>query len=322
MSTLNIVPYTPQWKDRWDSFVRQSNNGTIFHLQRFLDYHVERKFPWHHLIFLRNDKIAALLPSARTGAVLESPVGASYGSFVTNDLEFSESLDLVEAFSDYCRSSGIERALLTPPPFIYQRTVSQNLDYALAYSGFGYDKHYISHAIPLGDGNLIDTFKATARRYVHKYLRERSLSIEISTDYDSFYPILVKNKQKHGVKPTHSLSELKRIQQIFPNDVVLFLVKRGAKPIAGSLLFGCNSQVLLCFYNMLLYEYEQYNPIHAVMYEALMWAVERRFSWLDMGVSQETSAENPMTPAMSLIRFKEKFNAKGILRSTFYKRFL
>ena len=87
-------------------------------------------------------------------------------------------------------------------------------------------------------------------------------------------------------------------------------------------MFACNKQVALCFYNMLLYEYEEYNPIHVVMYEVTKWATEKGFSWIDIGVSQDTKAENPMTPAMSLIRFKEKFNAFGILRSTFYKRFV
>jgi len=319
---LDIIPYTPSWRKRWDEFVLQSNNGTIFHLQQFLDYHLERNFPWHHLIFRRKDKIIAVLPASLQGSVLESPLGASYGSFVTNELSFDEALDLVETFAEYCREQGIERALLTPPPFIYQRHISQNLDYALAYSGFAFDKHYISHAIPLNNPHFLETFKATARRYVHKYLREKTLTIEISRDYKSFYPILVKNKERHGVKPTHSLAELQRIQELFPERVVLFLVKRSGKPIAGSLLFACNPQVVLCFYNMLLYEYESYNPIHAVMYEAMRWATERQFSWLDMGVSQDTSAENPMTPATSLIRFKEKFNATGILRSTFYKRFL
>jgi lipid II:glycine glycyltransferase (peptidoglycan interpeptide bridge formation enzyme) len=73
---------------------------------------------------------------------------------------------------------------------------------------------------------------------------------------------------------------------------------------------------------MLLYEYEEFNPIHAIMYEIVKWAIEHNFKWVDIGVSQDTHSDDPMTPAMSLINFKEKFNARGILRSTFYKRFI
>ncbi len=317
-----VIRYTSDWKSRWDAFVLKSNNGTMFHLQKFLDYHPAGRFAWHHLIIVKKGEIVALLPAAEMGTTLESPIGASYGSFVTGDLSFSLALEIVNAFSDYCRSAQFERALLTSAPFIYQSTISQNMDYALAYRGFLYDKHYLSHAIRIPDHDFLASFQSTVRRYIHKYLRESPIQIELSDDYDAFYPILVKNKQRHNVKPTHTLEELKRLRKLLPDNLFLFMVKRRGKPIAGSLVFLCNPRVALCFYNMLLYEEEQHHPIHAVMYEVTKWAAERGCSWVDIGVSQDTHAENQMTPAMSLIDFKEKFGARGILRSTLYKRFL
>jgi hypothetical protein len=320
---IQVFPYTEDLRERWDRFVLASNNGTMFHLQRFFDYHPKGRFNWHHLVFLDKGNIVAVLPGAAMGSTFESPIGASYGSLVTNVIGFATALDIVDAFSDYCREKSFERALLTPPPFIYQKVISQNLDYALAYRGFSYDKHYISHSIPLDakDG-ILTTFQSTARRYIHKYLREKMLTVEMNNDYEAFYPILVKNKARHGVKPTHTLEELLRLKKLLPENLELFLVYKGSKPIAGSLMFACNQQVALCFYNMLLYEYEEYNPIHIVMYEVCKWAIEKGFTWIDIGVSQDTKAENPMTPSMNLIRFKEKFNSHGILRSTFYKRFI
>lgn len=319
---IEVVPYTENLKEKWDRFVLHSNNGTIFHLQKFLDYHPKGRFNWHHLVFLEKKEIVAVLPGAAMGSTFESPIGASYGSLVTNVIEFSKALELVDSFSDYCRDHSFERTLLTPPPFIYQKVISQNIDYALAYRGFSYDKHYISHSIPLNMEDYLSSFQSTARRYIHKYLREKTLTVEINDDYGSFYPILLNNKARHGVKPTHTLEELLRLKQLLPEDLVLFLVYKGSKPIAGSLMFSCNKQVALCFYNMLLYDYEEYNPIHIVMYEVTKWATEKGFSWIDIGVSQDTKAENPMTPSMNLIKFKEKFNSHGILRSTFYKRFI
>jgi hypothetical protein len=319
---IDVLPYNESSKKQWDDFVLDSNNGTMFHLQKFFDYHPKGRFNWHHLVFEEKGQIIAVLPGAAMGSTFESPIGASYGSFVTAPIEFSKALDIVDAFAEYCRSNGFERALLTPPPFIYQKVITQNIDYALAYRGFSYDKHYISHSIQLAPGDFLARFQSTARRYIHKYLRESSLTVKITDDYEAFYPILVKNKERHGVKPTHTLEELLRLKKLLPDNLTLFLVYKGAKPIAGSLMFACNQQVALCFYNMLLYEYEEYNPIHVVMYEVTKWATERGFSWIDIGVSQDTKAENPMTPSMNLIRFKEKFNAFGILRSTFYKRFI
>ncbi|MBM4168295.1 MAG: GNAT family N-acetyltransferase [Ignavibacteria bacterium] len=320
--SLTIIPYDSSWRTKWDEFVRRSNNGTMFHLQQFLDYHPEGRFAWHHLIVLENDEIVSVLPGALHGTVFESPIGASYGSFVTGDIPFAKALDVVDLFGDYCRSNGVERVLLTGPPFIYHRSYSQNIDYALSYRGFTTDKHYISHAIALTDGEFLSRFQSTARRYIHKYRRENELVIDLSDDYDAFYPILVENKNRHRVKPTHTLEELKRLRTLLPDNLVLFLAKHDGQPVAGSLVLRCNEQVALCFYNMLLYEYEEYNPIYALMYEVVKWSFEQGLRWVDIGVSQDTHAENQMTPAMSLITFKEKFDSRGILRSTYYKRFI
>jgi len=320
--SLKIVQYDEQWKIKWDDFVRRSNNGTMFHLQQFLAYHPEGRFRWNHLLFLDGDNIVSVLPASVQGSVFESPLGASYGSFVTGDISFANALDLVDLFAEYCRSNSFERALLTAPPFIYQQKYSQNIDYALAYRGFTYDKHYISHAIPLTDEQFLSRFQSTARRYIHKYQREDELVIEISDDYDAFYPILLENKMRHNVKPTHSLEELKMLRELLPENLILFLAKHDGQPVAGSLVFRCNEQVSLCFYNMLLYEYEGYNPIYALMFEVVKWSFGQGLRWVDIGVSQDTHAENQMTPAMSLIAFKEKFDSRGILRSTYYKRFI
>lgn len=319
---LEVIPYSPTWKTRWDKFVLTSNNGTMFHLQKFLDYHPSDRHQWSHLIFLEKGEIISVLPAAMQGSTLESPIGASYGSFVTNDIPFAKSLEIVDAFSKYCREKHFERTLLTAAPFIYQRVYSQNIDYALAYRGFLYDKHYISHVIHLENADFISRFQSTARRYIRKYLREDSLEIEISQDYDSFYPILLRNKKRHNVRPTHTLEELKKLRSLLPDNLILFLARHRGKPVAGSLVFLCNQQVALCFYNMLLYEHEQFNPIYSLMYEVVKWSQERGCRWVDIGVSQDTHAENQMTPAMSLIDFKEKFDSRGILRSTFYRRFI
>ncbi len=49
---MEIIRYTDDWKEKWDKFVEESNNGTLFHLQRFFGYHTPEKFTFNHLIFL------------------------------------------------------------------------------------------------------------------------------------------------------------------------------------------------------------------------------------------------------------------------------
>jgi len=83
---MEIIKYREEWKEKWDRFVNESNNGTLFHLQKFFDYHSPNKFTFNHLIFLEKGEIVALLPGSMIGSKFESPIGASYGSIVTKIL--------------------------------------------------------------------------------------------------------------------------------------------------------------------------------------------------------------------------------------------
>ena len=115
-----------------------------------------------------------------------------------------------------------------------------------------------------------------------------------------------------------SLEDLLRLRELTPNELRLMMVYHNDIPIAGSLLFMANKNVTLCFYNMLLYEYEHLKPIYLIMYETVKRAYEEGYKWVDIGVSQDTKDSDPMTPSLGLIEFKERFDARGVLRSTYH----
>jgi hypothetical protein len=317
---ITVHRYTPSDRAEWDAFVEASNTGTMFHLQRFLDYHPEGKWNWHHLMFREGGRLVAVLPAGigRDGA-LWSPTGASYGSIVVKDESFERCLAIVDAFVAYAREAGLAHAYLIPPPLIYTLNYSQHIEYAMLYRKADFELHYISHAIDLKRGaDFLDHFDPTARKSIRKILREGRITIRESDDYATFHEILVENKARHNTKPTHTLEDLLRLRELMPDKLRLNMVYLDDEPIAGSLLFLANRKVVLCFYNMLRYEYEHLRPIYLVMYETCRWAIEQGYEWVDIGVSQDTKAEDPMTPSLGLIQFKERFDARGILRSTYH----
>lgn len=318
---MEIIKYTEEWKERWDKFVLESNNGTMFHLQKFLDYHTPGKFKFDHLIFLEKGNIVAVLPGSIIDGMFESPVGASYGSIVTKDITFAKAMEIVSTLLDYGRKNGIKEFMLTAAPMIYEQYPNQSLDFAMLWQGFKYKLHYISSAIKLDkDRDILERFSPTIRRNIRKTIKDFQLRVEVNERYDEFYPILLKNKARHNVKPTHTYEDLLRLKELLPDRLKLFMVYYKDIPIGGSLMFYPNKYVALCFYNMLLYEYAEYKPIQRVMYEVVKDSTEKGYRYVDIGVSQDTKAENPMTPSMSLIEFKEKFDAKTIMRNTLYIR--
>lgn len=316
---MEIIEYSEKWREKWDNFVLESNNGTMFHLQKFFDYHVPGKFTFNHLMFVEKGEIKALLPGSLRNGVFESPVGASYGSICTKDITFKESLDLVQLLIEYGKKTGIKEFFLTPAPMIYEVYQNQNLDFAMLWSGFKFQLHYISSAIKLDkDRDIIARCHPTTRRNIRKSLSNPDIRVEINERYDEFYPILLENKARHNVKPTHSYDDLIKLTQLLPDNLKLFMVYYKDKPIAGSSMFFANQTVAICFYNMLIYDYQYLKPIQRVMYEVVKYSTENNYKYVDIGVSQDTKAENPMTPSINLIDFKEKFDAKTIMRNTFH----
>lgn len=175
---MKIIEYSEIWKERWDNFVLESNNGTIFHLQRFFDYHAPGKFLFNHLMFLEDGKIVAVLPGSLKNGLFESPVGASYGSIVTKDIKFSFALELVSTLLDYGKKNGIKEFMLTPPPIIYEKYPNQNLDFAMLWLGFKFDLHYISSAIKLDkEVDILNRFQSTVRRNVRKTLKDPDIRV-------------------------------------------------------------------------------------------------------------------------------------------------
>jgi hypothetical protein len=320
--TISVHPYAPDLREEWDDFVERSNNGTMFHLQRFLDYHPEGKWNFKHLMFREEGKLIAVLPGGvNAKGEFWSPVGASYGGIVTLDTAFERCLRIVDTCLAYLKDEGFADAYLIPPPLIYTLNYSQHVEYAQLYRKADFELHYISHAIDLKRGkNFLKFFDPTARKTIRKILRDGELQIRESTDYAAFHHILTENKKKHGVRATHTLEDLWRLHELMPDKLRLNMVYYKDQPIAGSLLFLANRKVVLCFYNMLLYEFEHLRPIYLVMHETCRWAIENGYEWVDIGVSQDTKADDPMTPSLGLIEFKERFDARGILRSTFHHK--
>ncbi|MDR0926248.1 MAG: GNAT family N-acetyltransferase [Ignavibacteria bacterium] len=316
---IRIEKYDAAKQSEWDNFVAESNNGTMFHLQSFLQYHPAERFEFSNYMFYDGTELVAVLPGGykENGRVYWSPVGASYGSLVTGDIHFDLSLAVVDAMLEMFRSNGTEELFLIPPPFIYNTKYSQNIEYAMLYRKFDFEYHYISHSLELAEDNTQYYNRATKFKF-NKIHKNKDLLVEINNDYENFYPILVKNKLKHNATPTHSLEELYRLDALLPNRLQLFMCYYKDEPIGGHLLFLPNANVSLCFYNAMYYEYDKQFPAYALAEKVIEWSKAHNYRWFDFGVSQDTTSDDPMAPSISLIQFKESLHTRGIFRSTYH----
>ncbi|MFQ6116434.1 MAG: GNAT family N-acetyltransferase, partial [bacterium] len=172
---LTLEPFSQQLAEEWDTFVWDSNNGTLFHTRRFLNYHPGDRFQDRSLIFKKKQKWLAVLPAAVSQIegkrILSSHPGASFaGPVFKSDLSFLNTFRMVKSLIEFCKQEEFKQIVMTLPPQIYHWRPSNYLDFALLESGFTYVKREVSSVIPLdfAEEDTLMIFSPESRRAVRK----------------------------------------------------------------------------------------------------------------------------------------------------------
>ena len=315
---FKVYQYRPMDEPEWDKVVSHSNNGTIFHLRSFLNYHPQGRFNDHSLIIKKKGKLFSIFPAAEKKIndklYLISHPGATVGSFVIPEtLSIAESMELVNCLVVYAKRKRFDGIRITLPPNLYQRRLSNYMDFAFFKYDFQYLKRDITSILFL-ESTLeatVKKFRSSHRRAVNKAI-DSGVHVEQSNDFSSFYSILEKNlKIRHGVSPTHNLHELEHLKKIFPNRCNLFAAFLDKKMIAGVVNFIVNEHVVLAFYISHDEAFSKHRAVNLLFYTIFEWAIDNNYNIYDFGtftVNEE--------PNMGLGRFKENFGASGIFRDT------
>ena len=316
--SITVRKYRKSDLKEWDEFVENSNNGTIFHLRKFLSYHPDDRFIDNSLIFEKKEKIISIFPSVlkekESKISLISHPGASMGSCVVpKNFAFSDALELTEQLVSYASKNGIDRLQITLPPIIYDKRLSQYLDFAYQKSGFTYQKREVTSILFLESTieKSLEKFKSNHRTAVRK-AEKSGIQIRQSEDFTSFFSILEKNLSiRHNVKPAHTLEEMLQLKKLFPEKIKLFGAFYKEEMIAGVVNFIVSTRVVLAFYISHMEKYQELRPINLLFYQIFKWAIQNHLQIFDFGIF--TINENPN---MGLARFKENFGASGVFRDT------
>jgi len=304
----------------WDDFVISSNNGTIFHERKFLNYHPEDRFTDHSLIFFCEGKPVSLIPAVeyqQAGMrIFHSHRGSSFGGFVQqSDMSLDMHLKIIESFLYYLNKHDFHRVIVTIPPIIYNRRLSNYTEFSLFRNHFRYLKRDISSVLYLEESidDNIAKFRQSTRTAFRKALK-MGVFVRESDDFASFYDILKKNlKIRHNVQPTHTLNELINIRQRYPDRIRLYSAYLKERMIAGVVLFDANDKVTLAFYISHDESWQEYRSVNILFKEVIGDSIKRGFKYLDYGIFTVN-----MEPNLGLARFKESFGAGGIFRDTLY----
>ena len=321
---FKVEKFQQSQSHRWNDFVDNSNEGTLFHRLDFLAYHGEKFCKnEHHLIIYKGEAVHAVMPLAifdeDRRRIAKSPYGGSYGGPVfSKPQNYQDSHGVVEAILEYLKSQGVNELTLTLPISVCYRRYSETLRLVLLEQGFQCINRDISSVVCLDKNNptskeMTSRIRNTARKA--RKARKMGVDVVCHAPIADFWQVLEMTFAKHGNKPTHTLAEFQWLHERNSERVYVDIATLDGIPIAGVGYFVINQIVNSSFYLCQDSQKQQVQGLSLLIYEALKRAQKEGFHWFDFGTSSAQMQGRP-----NIFRFKESFGAIGVFRETYVWR--
>lgn len=316
MSKFKILKYYNKYFDRWNNFVDQSLNGTLFHRLDFLDYHGKKfKQEEHHLIILKGDEIFGVLPAVKRDNVLISPYGSTFGGIVmSKKCSLSNAISVANTLKEYFIKAGLNGVEIVTAPDHYYVEQNHNLSFALERIGF---KRVFSEIF-----NVIELPKTEEEFWKNKYqprgrttFRKNAddFSVYANASLDDFYPILMEDKIRHKSKPTHTKEELDYLIKRFPDKIWFDIAVHKNGPRVGICYFKPTPSTILTFYMAQETDALRLNGLNVLVDFGIRKAIHEGIKFFDFGGSTiGYEIQN-----IGVANFKETFGAIGALRKKY-----
>lgn len=312
LTQMQILRYSPQWKETWNRCVRESRNGTFLFLREYMDYHNDR-FQDASILFKEDEKIIGLLPAnwVEAESTIFSHQGLTYGGLILTEKATSaqvlEMIDRMLAF--YREQYSAKRLVYKPIPYIYSSYPSQEDLYALWRHSAVLTQRLLSSSIMVAQPLK---FSHSRKAGFNKAIRNK-LYVEQNLEPQDFWVVLEEVlKEHHYAKPVHTLQEMRTLMRSFPQEIQLFTVKKDKRVIAGTILYVTPNVV-----------HTQYIASNAegrnnraldLLFKYLIEEKFKHMPFFDFGTSNEDAGRYLNA---SLIAQKESFGGRGVAYDTY-----
>ena len=231
-----IVRYTPELKDQWDSFVRKSRNGTFLFMRDYMDYHRQRFTDFSLLIFHKQSLVALLPLNKEADGSVASHSGLTYGGLITDKKGRAEKvMKLFESLNTWLRDAGIRRVVYRPVPWIYHEMPAEEDLYALFnVCNARLTAREISSTIAQENKLAFSQSRKDCLRKADK----AGVKVTATNDFAAFWDILSSNlQQRYAVTPVHSLAEIMALASLFPHEIRLYAAYLDNEMVAGTVVY-------------------------------------------------------------------------------------
>jgi len=300
---MQIVRYSPEYKSRWDQFIKNSKNGFFMFNRDYMEYHSDR-FDDFSLMFFEGNKLVAVMPANIEDNIMISHGGLTYGGIISDaKMNVAQMLKSFKILNDFLKENKIEKLVYKAIPYIFHVLPAQEDLYALYRNNAKLIRRDTASII--SNDNKIK-FSRLKRRNIKK-CKEIGLKCERSFDFKEYMKIkeedLLKN---HGIKPVHTPDEIEYLANKFPDNIKLFTAKKDDNILAGCVIYE-SSNVAHAQYSASTDEGKEILAID-FLFDHVIKEYENK-KYFDFGISTE---DNGNYLNKGLIRFKELFGARAI----------
>jgi len=308
---MRISKYTVELKDLWDEFVKNSKNGHFFFQRDYMEYHSDRFEDFSLMAFDEKDKIIAVLPANIKEDILYSHQGLTFGGFLVDDKMKTETmLEIFETLKSFLKEQSITKIVYKCIPYIYHIKPSEEDRYALFRNDAKLIRRDVTTTISLE--NKIK-YQEQRKRSVKKAIKN-DLVFKESKDYKSYWDVLEETlNAQHDAKPVHSLNEIKRLADLFSDNIKLFVAIKDSKVLGGALVFE-NETIVHTQYLANSFEGRNTGALDFVI-DKLINEIYSDKKYFDFGISNEDAGRYLNT---GLIAQKEGFGARAVVHD-FYE---
>lgn len=305
MQIFEIQRYTQNEVLAWNEFVAKSKQGTFLLNRGYMDYHSDR-FRDHSLMVYRKGILYALLPANAAGSTLHSHQGLTYGGLVTSEKATADEVgEVFRLINQTLKDEGFQKVVYKPTPHIYHRLPAEEDLYAIFNT---------CHA-QLCARNISSVIDLRCpikwrrnRHYAANKAHTDGITVEKSTDLATFWSILEDNLMRtYKTKPVHNLAEIQRLHGSFPDNIQLYVSKKGENVLGGTLLY-ITPQVVHTQYISATAEGKHLHAIDAI-FRHLLANDFGHCRYFDFGTSNEDQGRYLNA---SLIFQKEGFGGRGV----------
>ena len=311
MKNYTVRLYRNEDLEMWNAFIDKAKNATFLFNRNFMEYHNDR-FVDFSLIVEEESKWVAVMPANVVNNEVFSHQGLTYGGLVYDEkLKLASVLAVFKAVLMFLESQNKTKLQIKLLPHFYANVASDELNYALFLAKAQLIRRDTCAVLDLQHNSKMSKVRL---RGVEKG-KSFNLEVREENNFDAFWKeILIPNlAENHQAKPVHTLSEIQKLQKLFPDNIRQFNVYHGNKIVAGTTIFEtknvAHSQYISGNFDK--------NKMGSVdfLHEFLLKNVFNEKKFFDFGISNENQGKI-LNEGLSY--WKESFGA-NIVTQDFYE---